>query len=294
MSIATSSLQAQNPETTPRERRVQDAAVEPGPKPKSNFGTQLSRSEASALLLEMGRLAEQALAASRAAEQASSVAGVKAGADSVLRVVWGLPSGRGAGEGADEIRAPGWKERWQVTGGEFDPAFAARYGTEPPRVTDPRQLGIMGRGRAVRARLERTTSGALTSPAVQRTAAEQVVASLNNVIGWTYITEGYKGREVQPRISLTYLWDAPSEFWQSSADTGWLGEVYGQAANILKTDYAGDLEEARRHARDMTVLLQKVVNGVDADRSGVVEPKMMEGGLSAALRAAAQVGLRVQ
>lgn len=289
--LAASPARAQNPETSPRERNVEDAVIEPGPMPMSNFGTRLSHAEAGALLREMRQLTEQALATSRAAEQAPGVAEVKAGAEQVLQAIWGLPSGRPAGDGAGAIRAHGWKERWQVTGAEFDTAFAARLGVEPPKITDPRKLGIMGRGRAVRGRLQQITGGALESPATQRTAAEQVVASLNNVIGWTYITAGLKVQEVQPRISLTYLWDAPAEFWNSTADTGWLDEVYSQAVNILKTDYAGDVAEARRHAADMTVLLQKVLNGIDADSSGAVEPKMMEGGLNAALRAAGQAGL---
>jgi hypothetical protein len=87
------------------------------------------------------------------------------------------------------------------------------------------------------------------------------------------------------------VWDAPAEFWQSSADTGWLDEVFAQAANILKTDYANDVAEARRHAAGMSELLQKVLSGVDADKDGKVEPKMMEGGLNAALEAAGRGGL---
>lgn len=267
-----------NPETSPRERNVADAVVEPGPKPLSMFGTRLSRAEARALLGEMRQMTEQALATSRAAEQAASVAEIKNAAGQVLQAVWGVAPGRPEGSGTGEIAVPGWKERWQVTGAEWGGGFAERYGTAPPRVTDPRQLGIMGRGRAVRGHLGQTR------------AAEPVVASLNNVIGWTYITEGLKVRENQPRISLTYVWDAPSEFWQSSADTGWLDEVYSQAANILKTNYNNDVAEARRHAAGMTELLQKVLAGVDADKSGTVEPKMMEGGLHAALQAAGQVG----
>lgn len=283
--------QAPNPETSPQERATKDATREPGPKPMSKFGSRLSRAEAHTLLGEMRQLAEQALAASRAAEQASSVAEVKAGADRVLQAVWGIPSGRAAGDGASEIGVPGWKERWQVTGAEFDPNFAKRYGTAQPKITNPRQLGIMGRGRAVRGRMEQITSGILKSPNTQRTSAEQVVASLNNVTGWMYVTTGYKGKEVQPRISLTYVWDAPAGFWQSSADTGWLDEAYSQAANILKTNYANDVAEARRHAAGMSELLQRVLNGVDADKNGRVEPKMMEGGLIAALQAAGQAGL---
>jgi hypothetical protein len=282
---------APNPETSPAERATKRAAREPGPKPMSRFGTRLSRADARALLGEMRQLTEQALTTSRAAEQAASVADVKAAADRVLQAVWGAASGRGTGEAAAEVNVPGWKERWQVTGAEFDSGYARRLGTLPPKITDPRQLGVMGRGRAVRGGLEQITSGILRSPATQRTSAEQVIASINNVIGWTYVTEGLKQREQQPRISLTYVWDAPAEFWQSSADTGWLDEVFAQAANILKTDYANDVAEARRHAAGMSELLQKVLSGVDADKNGTVEPKMMEGGLNAALDAAGRGGL---
>ena len=41
----------------------------------------------------------------------------------------------------------------------------------------------------------------------------------------------------------------------------------------------------------MSELLEKVLNGVDADKNGTVEPKMMEGGLNAALRVAGKDGL---
>ena len=74
--------------------------------------------------------------------------------------------------------------------------------------------------------------------------ADRALASLNNVIGWTYMTTGIKVREIQPRVSLTHLWDAPREFWHSTAVTGWLAEAYAQAVNILKTDYEDDVAEA--------------------------------------------------
>jgi hypothetical protein len=280
---------AANPETSRAERATKDAVKETGPKPMSKFGTGLSRAEARALLGEMQQITEQALAASRAAEQAATVAEVKSGAEKVLAAVWGSAAARG-GEGQNEIKVPGWKERWQVTGGEFDAGYAKRLGTLAPKFTDPRQLGTIGRGRAVRGRLQQI-AGASFSPMASKTSAEQVVASLNNVIGWMYVTEGFKQREAQPRISLTYVWDAPPEFWQGSSDTGWLDEAYSQAVNILKTDYANDVAEARKHAAGMSELLQKVLNGVDADKNGTVEPKMMEGGLNAAVRAAGEAGL---
>jgi hypothetical protein len=266
-----------------------DSAKDPVFNVKSTFGANLERSDARKLLGEMQRLAEQALATSRGAERASSVADVKTAAGKVIQTVWGSAAARGEGNTA-ELTVPGWKERWQVTGAEWAPSYAKRLGTAQPKITDPRQLGVMGRGRAVRGRLTRLAHDTATA-ATQRTSAEQVMASINNVIGWTYIGEGLKGSEMQPRISLTYLWDAPSEFWQSDADTGWLDEVFAQASNILKTDYGTDVAEARRHAAGMTELLQRVLDGVDADKNGAIEPKMMEGGLNAALRAAGKDGI---
>lgn len=242
------------------------------------------------LLGEMQQLAQQALATSRAAERAGSVAEVKAGADKVLQLVWGSATGR-VESNANDVRVPGWKERWQVTGGEFDSSYHKRLGTAAPKITDPRQLGLMGRGRAVQGRLAQGTSRVLTDPTSDSSAAGQVFASVSNVIGWTYISEGLKGREMQPRISLTYMWDAPAAFWQSSADTGWLDEVFAQAVNIIKTDYGNDVAEARKHAAGMRELLQKVLEGVDVNKNGTVEPKMMEGGLNAALRAAGKEGV---
>jgi hypothetical protein len=185
----------------------------------------------------------------------------------------------------------GWKERWQVSGEEFDPNFVRRLGSAPPRVTDPSALGIVGRGRAIRPRLEQIADSASSANASARAAAVGALASLNDVIGWTHITRGYKGREVQPRISLTHEWDAPTAFWNSTADTGWLFEAEAQAINILKTEYGNDVDEARRHAAGMTELLQRVRDGVDADSDGTVEPARMEGGLNAALSEAAKAGL---
>ena len=267
-----------------------DSAKEPGLHPKSAFGTTLSRAEAHALLGEMQQLTGQALARSRAAERAASVAEVKAAAGDVLQAVWGSAAARGEGNFA-EIRVPGWKERWQVNGGEWAPSYAKRLGTAAPKFTDPRQLGVMGRGRAVRGRLMNIPADRPIGAPGDTSARAQVVASISNVIGWTYMSEGLKGNEMQPRVSLTYLWDAPAEFWQSSADTGWLDEVFAQAVNILKTDYGTDVAEARKHAAGMSELLEKVLSGVDADKNGTVEAKMMVGGLNTALRAAGKDGL---
>lgn len=289
-----SAQQRQNPETTPRDRATADAPAEPGMKRMSKFGGNLSDAQAIALLREMRQLTEQAIATSRAGEQGASVAAVKSAANQVFEIVWGHPSGVSAEDGSGAVASLGWKEHWQVNGGEFDPNFVRRYGTQPPRVTDPRALGIMGRGRAVRGRLEEISRGSSKSYATQETPAEAALVSLNNVIGWTYITTGLKGREQQPRISLTHVWDAPVAFWNSSADTGWMGEVHAQAVNILKTDYAGDVAEARRHAAGLTELLTRVLNGVDADRNGAVEARPMEGGLAAALDTATRTSLQAK
>jgi hypothetical protein len=275
----------------PAAAQEQPRPVTPDRPTMSDFGKSLTAADAGTLLAEIGDLADQALAASRAAESASSVAEVKAGASRVVQAVWGLPTGASGAE-ASEVERLGWKERWQVSGSEFDPNFVKRLGSQPPRITDPRELGMVGRGRAVRGFLEELVEGEAATTGAQREAAAAVLASLNDVIGWTHITRGYKGREVQPRISLTYVWDAPPAFWNSTADTGWLFEAEAQAINILKTDYGTDVAEARKHAAGMTELLQRVKDGVDANRNGSVEAVRMEGGLNAALSEAPRAGLR--
>lgn len=270
-----------------------EAPVTPDRPTMSDYGKALSDSDAAALLAEVHDLVQQAITTSRSAENAGSVAEVKQAAAQVVQAVWGIdPQVNGAEP--TEVARLGWKERWQVSGAEFDPNFVARMGSEPPRITDPRQLGIVGRARAVRGRLEVLTDTTSSASAAARQAADQTLASLNNVIGWTHITRGYKGREVQPRISLTHMWDAPPAFWNSTADTGWLFEAESQAINIIKTDYENDVDEARQHAAAMTALLQRVIDGVDANRNGIVEAAIMEGGLAAALSAAAGAGLAIR
>ncbi len=280
------------PAATAQAQADAETPVTPDRPTMSDFGRDLSDRDAAALLTEVNDLVQQAIATSRAAENAGSVAEVKQAAAQVVQAVWGIdPQVNGAEP--TEVARLGWKERWQVSGAEFDPNFVARMGSEPPRITDPRQLGIVGRARAVRGRLEVLTDTTSQASASARQAAEQTLASLNNVIGWTHITRGYKGREVQPRISLTHMWDAPPAFWNSTADTGWLFEAESQAINIIKTNY-DDVEEARQHAAGMTELLQRVVDGVDANRNGIVEAAIMEGGLAAALSAAAGAGLAIR
>ncbi len=243
-----------------------------------------------ALLDQIHRLSEQALEASRAAEQAATVADVKRGADAVFAAIWGQPSGLAADGAWGEAEQHGWKVRWQVDNTEFDSAFAARYGTLPPAISDPQALGIMGRARYVRRQLEGDFAHAPTA-GLDSLAARAIIVPLNNAIGWMKMDDGFTKGETQPRVDLTREWDAPSEFWLSTADTGYLNEVYAQAINILKTDYQADVAEARRHAAGMTQLLQKYIDGVDADGDGAVEAVMMEGGLGSALAQARAAGL---
>lgn len=242
-------------------------------------------------LQEVVELTEGALEASRSAERAEAVADVKAGADAVFEAVWGVPSDQAAEDAHGATYQHGWKTRWQTTPAAFDSAFAARMGTEPPEIDDPRELGIVGRGRYVREQFAVAPDSAGPETPGARYGRETIVAPLSNAIGWMRLDNGITKGELQPRIDLTHKWDAPTEFWNSTADTGWLHEAYAQAVNILKTDYDGDVEMAREHAAGMTQLLEKALDGVDANGNGRVEPIVMEGGLRAALQEAEAAGL---
>lgn len=240
-------------------------------------------------LNEIQALADEALAASRNAENASSVSEVKRQADAVFETIWGMPSGLADTDARGAEYAHGWKTQWQVTYTDFDSAFAARYGSEPPEIQDPGRLGIVGRGRYVRRQLESRIDGS-SAAASERTHGSHVVTSLNNVIGWMKMDDGVTKGERQPRVDLTREWDSPIEFWMSTSDTGWLHEVYAQAINILKTDYESDVETARDHAAGMTQLLERAVEGEDADGNGTIEPVKMEGGIRTALQHAGLAG----
>jgi hypothetical protein len=259
----------------------------------SKFGTDLGNREAGALLREMRQLVQETVATSRAAEQAATVADVKTAAAKVITTLWGIPVSAN-GDAVVQYDVPGWKEHWQVSGAEFDQAFVKRLGSLPPKITDPRKLGVEGRGMAVRGWLDPMVLDTVHGTAAERSARYGVFASLGNVTGWLHMSKGYKGKEIQPRASLTYMWDQPPAFWNSSADTGWLFEAYSQAGNILKTDYAGDVAEARKHAAGLTALLQRLITGVDADRNGTVDATVMEGGLDAAIAASGAAGLPTQ
>lgn len=252
---------------------------------------QPSSDEVESYLTEIIELTEEALSASRTAEEAATVEEVKAAADVVFEAVWGLSSELPHAE--EEVRGGeqlhGWKVRWQTSPAEYDEAYSERLGTEPPEIDDPRELGIVGRGRYLRHQFA-VESEAPTEPGFHY-EHEAVIAPLNNVIGWTRMGSGITKGELQPRVDLTYQWDAPVEFWNSTADTGWIHEAYAQALNILKTDYQGDVEMAREHAGAMSTLLERSLEGTDASGNGQVEPVMMEGGLRLALEEARAAGL---
>ncbi len=176
---------------------------------------------------------------------------LKAHVADVASVTWGMPIG--ITKTTPAANYPAWKSRWQKSFTDFDPDFAARYGTKPPAITDPTALGIVGRGRHVR-RL-------LTSAAQPGSETQPLLEALNNVIGWMRVDDGVTKGERQPRIDLTYRWDAPKSFWQSEADTGWVFAVHSQAVNILKTNYAGDLQTARAHAAALQSLIERCLDG---------------------------------
>ncbi len=244
-----------------------------------------AQAEISEYLSGIHNMAEQILDASEAAASAADVEGVKSNANTVFELVWGSSSGLGQVSDAGAVHIHGWKTRWQVDNGDFDEAFAERYGVTPPEVTNIGQLGIMGRGRAVRRMLQEVLDNDASSM-MQKKHAEAAVASLNNVIGWMKMDNGVTKGELQPRVDLTREWDSPSEFWLSTSDTGWLLEVFSQAINIMKVDYAGDTNEARKHAKDMQDLAKRVLEGLDANSDGVIAPEKMEGGLNAAIEQA--------
>jgi hypothetical protein len=238
---------------------------------------------------EIDVLVREALEASRAAEEASSVAQVKARADEVYAAVWGISSGLADEAAQGAARVHGWKVRWQVTFADFDSTFEARYGRKPPEIIDPAELGIVGRGRDLRDLLLSVVEREST-PMTEREAAESMLASLNNVIGWMKMDDGVTKGELQPRVDLTREWDSPPEFWLSTSDTGWLHEASSQALNILKTNYAGDVKMARDHAAGMTELMERYIEGVDADDDGTIDAVKMEGGLQAVLDRARSAG----
>src|SRR5690606_3613862 len=74
----------------------------------SDFGKNLTDTEAGALLAEMSELLRGALAASGSAAEAASVAEVKQGAARAVEAVWGISPGVSGTEVA-EVERLGWK-----------------------------------------------------------------------------------------------------------------------------------------------------------------------------------------
>ena len=239
-----------------------------------------AQDQAGVYLQNIDQLLYQAHTASQRAEQAASVQDLKMYTDTVFEMIWGAPSGLLSNTGA--ALAYGWKTRWQTDGTEFDEAHVERHGSDKPVISDPEKLGIMGQGRVIVKMLV---------PRQEEPHADHVLASLSNVIGWMRLSDGVTKGERQPRIDLTHVWDAPTRFWNTTADTGWLGEVHAQAINILKTEYGEDLDSAQEHAKAMTALLEKCKSGIDENGDGAVAPIMMEGGLDTAIQHAGYLGI---
>ena len=249
-----------------------------------------SSNSAGQYLSEIEEMAQEMVEHSEKASTASTVASVKEHANKVFEIVWGQLSALEDPAQKGAVPVHGWKTRWQVDNGMFDEAFAKRYGVVPPEIGDIHQLGVMGRGRAVR-HLAQKIIDSESSTQLEKEKAEMVIASLNNIIGWMKMDDGVTKGELQPRVDLTREWDSPSDFWLSTADTGWLAEIYSQAVNILKVDYGDDVAEANKHAEGLLALSKKIISGVDANNDGAIEPIKMEGGLTAVMEEAQQAGL---
>lgn len=241
-----------------------------------------SSGEIAAHLQAMHELTESALEHSTLAETAASETEVKSHVDAVFASIWGYPSGLTSSTGAAKFY--GWKTRWQSDTDDFELETPENFGTAPPEVTDPAELGIIGRALYARELLFDLEEQE-DSPHYGH-----VIAALSNVIGWMRMDYA-DARGGMPRVDLTAQWDAPVEFWQSTADTGWIHDALAQVLNILKVDYEGDVASARQHASDLTAIIQKALDGLDANGNGSVEPAMMEGGLNTAIQHAGLAGI---
>ncbi len=236
-------------------------------------------------LTHIETLTHEALDASRQAEKSGAVADLKAQVDKVFEAVWGVESGLVGANEPGGVATHGWKTRWQSDTSDFELETPEKFGIEPARITDPSKLGIVGSGRRARKLIWADSMNA-------NSHYDHVVTSLSNVIGWQRMDYA-PARGGMPRVDLTYKWDAPSDFWLSTADTGWIFEVYTQAMNILKTNYGTDLDAARNHAKDLTTLLEKCMSGEDANEDGSIAPAPMEGGLNAVLQHARLAGFNL-
>ncbi|MEZ4701428.1 MAG: hypothetical protein R2834_13915 [Rhodothermales bacterium] len=244
---------------------------------------QNAKTQIASHLKAIDQLSKDALAASKKAEAATTVAEVKRQADLVFAAIWGTPSGLADHDGGGAEKVLDWKSRWQSDTDDFELETPEKFGVLPGAVQDPAMMGMVGRGLYVRDLINAEAEAG-------KAHYDHVANALSNVIGWMRMDYA-PARGGMPRVDLTSEWDAPTEFWLSTADTGWLHEAYSQALNILKTTYGSDVATARQHAAGMTRLLEKVRAGVDANGNGSVEPTMMEGGLETALQHAKLAGV---
>jgi hypothetical protein len=143
---------------------------------------QATNEEIAGHLQAIDQLTRDALEASRMAEEATSVADVKSQADRVFAAIWGSSSDidqNGVGR-AEKVHD--WKTRWQSDTDDFELETPDQFGTLPPAITDPAQLGIIGRGRFVREQLWDSTRADAGNPHFTH-----INAALSNVIGWMHI-----------------------------------------------------------------------------------------------------------
>jgi len=226
-----------------------------------NYGTPTPE-EIGEYLKDIYRLAEEIREEIHLAANAETVEEVKEHAAKIYELIMGVSS-------SDTGGALGWEDRWYPQSFEV-PGFdaKARYVRELIQVLidDP------------------------NTPEEVKIHGSFVIQSINNVIGWMIHGTGRKSGTLQPRLNLTYVWDAPTEFWLSTADTGWIHEVTAQATNIVRVNYGDDVEEARKHAADMIPLMERVFEGDETDVDTLYWPYMMRGGLEVVMMHAKQAG----
>lgn len=229
------------------------------------YGTPTAE-EIGAYLNDIYRIAEEIREEINLAATADTVEEIKEHAEHVYELIMGVPSG---GTGS----TLGWEERWY-----------------PQSADVP---GLDAKARYVRELIQVLVDDPNSSDEVQLHGSF-VVQSLNNVVGWMIHGTGRKSGTLQPRLNLTYVWDAPTEFWLSSADTGWVHEVSAQASNIIRVNYGDDVEEARKHAEAMIPLMERVFEGAETDADTLFWPYMMRGGLEVVMQHGKQAGFLSQ
>lgn len=225
------------------------------------YGTP-SADEIGQYLNDIYQIAEEIREEINLAATADTVEGVKEHAEHVYELIMGVSSG-GSGH------VLGWEERWYPQSADVPGLDAkARYARELIQVLidDPSSSNDV------------------------KLHGQFVIESLNNVVGWMIHGTGRKSGTLQPRQNLTYVWDAPTEFWLSTADTGWVHEISSQALNIIRVNYAGDVEEARKHAEAMIPMMERVFEGAETDADTLQWAYMMRGGLDIVMQHGALAG----